>query len=186
MVYKRQPEGTAITHFQEYRAASALAWKWRASLQRYRWDIADVRSEIMLHILNKKHLFDPVKGAYSTWCWTLARRYLGRKVQFAKTCQRRLSLWLPASDESQPTSWKEQAELLCCLFRTTPMLKRHRRVLFMWLRGKTLADVSTRFGFSRARAGQLLAKAMKKVRARMDQMASDAKCASDELFLGAA
>ena len=182
MVYKRRPEGSSISHYQEYRAADAISWRWRFTIHHWGWGMDDVHSEIVVHLLRKRPLFDPTRGEYSTWCWTLAHRYLARKREAAQIQERRMAKWTPRCIAVLPDHTRENDEIIRLLLTTVEMTRRQRRVLTLWCGGKTLADIAEEFGFSRARAGQLLAKAVKRTRLQAMRIAKSAGCPADEFW----
>ena len=170
MAFKRKPEGTALTHHTEYRAADATVWKYRGSLLARGLDFDDVAGDIVIHLLTKKHMYDPDKAKFSTWCRFLAERYVWRLIEKADIRSKHMQAWRPPSYVEWPQDRNGRIEFAHELLGT-PLPDRQRKILLAWLDGKSLRDIAAQFSLSAERIRQIVRRAVEKIRDRAYQMA---------------
>jgi RNA polymerase sigma factor (sigma-70 family) len=190
MVYKRRPDGDALGHHAEVRAAGSIVYYYRGPLFANGLDLLDIKSEIVVHLLAKKHLYEPaneMKASYKTWCWSVARHYCWRLIGRAENRRTRMAGWHQASPVYEHR-FGEQEEVCERLIATSNLSDRQRAIVCQWLSGKTLEEMAKDQPrpVTRERVRQILGKAMKTIKQRAAVMASNARCTMDELFLGAA
>lgn len=179
MAFKCKPDGEALVHHPEFRAADRTVWRYRGAIFRYGMDPDDVRSDIIIHLLSKRHLYDPQRAKLTTWCWFIAKRYAWRLFEIAEMRFKHMRHWRPPPLVYDPPD--DRDDIVAMLHRAN-LTDREREWLAHWCNGKSLRQISAIVGVSAERVRQIIAKAIKKMRMQAKRVAVKHRIPFNEMW----